>query len=139
MSSITFTTTPSAVMRQRRTGFTVIELLVVTTIIMVLTAVGMVSYQAASRNARNGKRAADMESLRSALVLYRSDTGAYPIGTDFDTMVATLNNVGYYSSPSITDPRNEAPYLYSYDSDGVVFEVCYAEEPGGTAVCLANP
>ncbi|MCL4208570.1 hypothetical protein KJZ63_02975, partial [Patescibacteria group bacterium] len=54
-------------------GFTMIELLVVTTIIIILTSIGLVSYTSANRSARNGKRKADMEMVRQALVLYRTD------------------------------------------------------------------
>lgn len=125
---------------QKILGFTMIELLVVATIIIVLTTLGLVSYQSATRNARNGKRAADIESIRSALVLYRSDNGSYPNTASFSTMVTTLSNNSYYSSPTLEDPKNTGVYTYSYTSDGVTFTTCYYQEPDpGTQVCLNNP
>lgn len=66
-------------MRKKRNGFTLIELLVVATIIVVLSAIGLVSFTNAGKSARNSKRKSDLETVRQALVLYKSDTGGYPI------------------------------------------------------------
>ena len=123
------------------TGFTMIELLVVTTIIIVLTAIGLVSYQSASRNARNGKRKADLETIRSALVLYRTDIGSYPTMTtsNITTLLSTISS--YVSSTTILDPKNTGLYVYSYTStDGRTFSLCGRQEPDpGVVFCLANP
>lgn len=121
-------------------GFTMIELLVTITIIGILVTLGLVSYTSATRAARNGKRAADMEGLRSALVLYRSDRGTYPAG-DFTSIVSQLNTNGYYSSPALLDPKNgTSPYAYEYSRPTTTtFSLCYYKEPTGTRTCLANP
>lgn len=137
-------TTPTLPKKNHRTnkksGFTMIELLVVATIIIVLTTLGLVSFQQASRNARNGKRAADIQAIRSALVLYRSDFGSYP-DQSFSQVVTTLNNAGYYSQPSLEDPVNDATYRYEYitPDGGITFSLCYYEEPSATQVCFNNP
>ncbi|MBI4067476.1 type II secretion system protein [Candidatus Gottesmanbacteria bacterium] len=59
-------------------GFTLIEILVAASIIALLSTIGFVSYQAAGRNARDAKRKADLEQIRSALELYKADNGTYP-------------------------------------------------------------
>lgn len=120
-----------------RFGFTMIELLVVTTIIIVLSTVGLVSFRAAGQNARNGKRKADLESVRQSLVLYRTDNGSYPSGSDFGTMLTTIQS--YTTAQSITDPTNTAPYQYEYSSDGVTFTLTAYLEPSATAYTLTNP
>lgn len=61
-----------------RQGFTLMELLVVMGIIVLLMGVGIVSYTSTNKKARDAKRKADIESIRSALELYRSDQGRYP-------------------------------------------------------------
>lgn len=66
---------------RKKNGFTLIELLVVATIIVVLSAIGLVSFTNAGKSARNSKRKSDLETVRQALVLYKSDTGSYPIAT----------------------------------------------------------
>jgi general secretion pathway protein G len=123
--------------KKRQFGFTMIELLVVTTIIIVITAIGLVSYTAANRNARNGKRKADLEMVRQALVLYRTDNGSYPSGTVFNTMMSTISD--YTSATTVTDPKNEDIYVYSYSSDGITFTLTGYLEPDGTAYAISNP
>ncbi len=118
-------------------GFTMIELLVVTTIIIVITSIGLVSYTSANRSARNGKRKADMEMVRQALVLYRTDNGSYPDTNAFADMLATISD--YTSANSVTDPKNEGSYVYSYTSDGVVFTLTANLEPDGTPYSVNNP
>lgn len=118
-------------------GFTMIELLVVTTIIIVITSIGLVSYTSANRSARNGKRKADMEMVRQALVLYRTDNGTYPATSNFATMLSTISD--YTSATSVTDPKNEGSYVYSYTSDGVVFTLTANLEPNGTPYSINNP
>lgn len=113
-----------------------IELLVVTTIIIVLTTIGLVSYRSASMNARNGKRKADLESVRQALVLYRVDEGAYPVGSNFSAMTTTIAD--YLATLEVSDPSGD-PYVYSYTSNGVTFSVTALLEPDQEVYTLTNP
>jgi len=129
--------------KRKKNGFSMIELLVVTTIIIILTTIGLVSYSAANRNARNGKRKADMEMVRQALVLYKSDDQlrdpadrGYP-DSDFNTMINTISD--YTSATSVTDPKDEAPYVYTYTSDGINFTLTAILEPNAEAYQLTNP
>jgi len=125
------------IFKNNKTGFTMIELLVVTTIIIVLTTIGLVSFTTANRNARNGKRKADLEMVRQALVLYRVDAGSYPSGTVFSTMISTISE--YTSATEVTDPKNDATYFYAYSSDGSTFTLTAILEPDGTAYPLSSP
>jgi general secretion pathway protein G len=119
-----------------RFGFSMIELLVVTTIIIVLTTIGLVTYQSTGVNARNGKRKADMETVRQALVLYRVEQGTYPDTTSFSSMVSDVSD--YLSAIDISDPVGD-PYVYSYDSDGSTFTLTAELEPDEEAYTLTNP
>lgn len=86
-------------------AFTMIEILISISIIAVLTAVGIVSYVSINRNARDAKRRGDIEQIRSALELYRSDNGYYP-ASDLTSLVDTY-------LPSIPlDPKETYPYKY---------------------------
>ncbi len=60
-------------------SFTLIELLVVITIIGILTAVAAVSYSTLTKSSRDTRRKADIEQIRAALEMYRSNYGYYPI------------------------------------------------------------
>ena len=123
--------------KKRQFGFTMIEPLVVTTIIILITAIGLVSYTSVNRNARNAKRKADLETVRQSLVLYRTDNGSYPIGTAFNTMMGTISD--YNSATTVVDPKNDDIYVYSYSSDGVNFTLTGYLEPDGTIYAISNP
>lgn len=101
--------------RDRVGGFTLIELLAVVTIIGILFAVGLVSYTNAARNARDNRRRTDIENLRQALVLYRSDTGCYP------ELLVQLG-ADYWSGSLPNDPQNGNPY--SYNGTGAPSATC---------------
>lgn len=106
-------------------GFTFIELLVVATIIIILSAIGVVSFTEAGKNARDGKRKADMETVRQALVLYRSDNGEYPKTANYNVITNALTSGGYLSPPAPSDPKaGHTLYSYSVDSNGTTFCLC---------------
>ncbi len=94
-------------------GFTMIELLVVATIIVVLTTIGLVSYTQALQNGRNAKRKTDLEVLRQALVLYKADNGYYP-NTDTAGLQSTLGTT-YVSSFPVDPKATQSPtFTYTY-------------------------
>lgn len=97
-------------------GFTMIELLVVATIMVVLTTVALVSYRNATQNSRNAKRKTDLQTVRQALVLYRSDNGCYPADSTFPAMLATISE---YISETPYDPQGSSGSpLYTYTPSG---------------------
>jgi len=62
----------------KKNGFTLVELIVVIAIIGVLVSLGYTNYQTSLARARDGKRKGDLEQIRSALEMYRTDKGYYP-------------------------------------------------------------
>ena len=126
----------------RQTGFTMIEVLVAATIIAVLSAVGFVSFSSANQNARNGKRQADMEQVRAALELYRTENSVYPNTTVWSTLIGSELS-GFITSSTLSDPKGVDPYVYSYAPGAgpnvKTYQICAALEPNGTPYCLNNP
>lgn len=59
-------------------GFTLIELLVVIAIIGLLSSVIIVAMNSARAKARNARRKADIQQVRTALELYYLNNGEYP-------------------------------------------------------------
>jgi prepilin-type N-terminal cleavage/methylation domain-containing protein len=59
-------------------GFTLLELLVVVAIIGLISSIAFVSMQHARAEARDVKRLADVDAIRTALELYYDDYGIYP-------------------------------------------------------------
>ncbi|MEX2013270.1 MAG: type II secretion system protein GspG, partial [Candidatus Levyibacteriota bacterium] len=58
---------------------TLVELLIVISIIGVLTTLLMANFIGVRQRARDGQRKSDLRQLQSALELYRSDQGSYPV------------------------------------------------------------
>ena len=108
-------------------GFTLIELLVVMTIIAVLSGLALVSFQGARKTARDGKRKADLEEIRSALEMYRTDCGAYLTGTRYSGSTIACGSNTYMTIPD--DPISARRYRYW--SNGTNYNLCAALEVGG--------
>ncbi len=110
---------------KKTSGFTFIELLVSATIIIIISAIGVVSFTSTGRSARDGKRKADLETIRQALVLLRSDAGAYPSG-GYSDMITSLVSGGYLSQPTPAEPRvaTQGEYAYSTNGSGTNFCLC---------------
>lgn len=61
-----------------RKGFTFIEILVVTVILMLLMGIVVVSFQSASKQTRDARRKKDLAGLQSTLEMYKTNVGSYP-------------------------------------------------------------
>src|SRR3989344_5786392 len=59
-------------------GFTLVELLVVVSIITILGSIGYASFRNAADKGRDAHRKADLSAISGALISYYSDHDAYP-------------------------------------------------------------
>lgn len=121
-------------------GFTLIEIMVVVTIIALLVTAGAVVYTKLLANSRDAKRKADLETVKSALVLYRTDIGYYPSTLTWTTM-APINS--YISVTSMSGPKGDS---YTYTPGSCVstqcktFSVCTTlENTLPASYCVNNP
>lgn len=83
---------------RRQNGFSLIELLVVIAIIGILAAIIFPVYAQAKKSAYKSSDLSNMNSLRTALQLYKADNGQYP--------PALLGYVGPYQNGSTTNGEN---------------------------------
>lgn len=104
--------------KTQKNSFTLIEILVVATIIGLLAAAAAVSYSSLSRGSRDARRKADLEQIRAALEMYRSNNNSYPSSVAVDCSLSTgLTDVNgnTYLSNVPEDPKC-INYFYYYTS-----------------------
>ncbi len=130
--------------RRRQGGFSMIELLVVATLIIILTMIGLVSYSKTLVNSRNARRKADLEVMRQALVLYKLDNGRYPNQQGVHAEAVTIGSSYLQTAP--LDPKNDATYFYQYDGTGTctvagctTFTLTARLESSATVYSVNNP
>jgi len=114
-----------------------IEILVVVAIIALLTTIGLLSFTQVNKKARDGKRKSDLEQVRSALVLYRTDNSVYPTSLNWSTMSPIAS---YLSGSSIRDPLNSPNPQYVFLGTTTTFTICAAlESTTPASYCLTQP
>jgi general secretion pathway protein G len=120
-------------------GFTLIEMMVVVAIMAVLAGVSLFALENSRQAARDARRKADLEAVRSALELYRADCNAYPASlsldgtTDLQGTVANCGAVNTYYVDLPKDSDTTRSYLYTRLT-AQTYELCTALETLTTAV-----
>jgi len=79
--------------QNKRTAFTLIEIMIVVLIIGLLAAIAIPAFQIASRNARYTRLLNDFRVISTAVDIYSQSTGSYP--PDSDPGVAPPEITGY--------------------------------------------
>ena len=101
-----------------------VELLVVIAIIGILASMLLLQLGVARQRARDAKRIADTNQVRTALELYFDDNGFYPqIATHAGLTALTPK----YLTLLPVDPLNVSPNLYGYAYNGNVKFHLWAE------------
>jgi general secretion pathway protein G len=121
---------------KKNNGFTLIEILVVVTIIGLLTATATVTYTAFLKQSRDAKRKADLEQVRAALEMYRSNSNTYPVGAVWATTLNVLKTPVVYIQTLPSDPKNPT-YTYYYSGSISDYTIGTYLESGGTT-CVAG-
>lgn len=118
----------------RRGGFTLIEILVAISIVAILTMIGITNFRVANKKARDGKRKGDLEQIKAALELYRTDEGEYPGSVSFGGTIESGGTT--YMNPVPDDPNED--YNYYYWSDNDTYRLCAYLELDDSGSCSGS-
>lgn len=108
-------------------GFTLVELLVVITIIAVLSAIAIVSYSNVLKTSRDSKRMSDLKIIQSALEEYHADQIYYP-------MIAVSCTDGFFTvNCPLKNPGGTRTYLNNVPTDPLTSndQYNYQQKPTG--------
>lgn len=114
-------------------GFTLVELLVVISIIAVLSAIGLVIYSNVIKQGRDSKRQSDLRVIQSALEQYYADQFSYPDNITAGTPLSAGGKTYLNQIPGDSNPSKN----YYYARSGASYELCAALEipPNPTQTC----
>lgn len=106
----------------KNNGFTLIEVLVAATIVALLSTMGIAGYQAVTRSGRDGLRKSDLEQIRSALEIYKSEATdhKYPAATSCQANGLSPN----YINPYPQDAKSPYKYCYIPAADKTTYRLC---------------
>lgn len=133
---------------QTQKGFTLVELLVVISIIGLLSTLAVVSLGSARSKARDARRVSDVKQIQTALELYFADQGVYPIenptaitlgvsgttdaltDTGFENAAAPTGTSTYMGivPGNLAQPASIANYEYTSDADGNTYTITFELE-----------
>ncbi|OGK53381.1 hypothetical protein A2970_02485 [Candidatus Roizmanbacteria bacterium RIFCSPLOWO2_01_FULL_44_13] len=120
-------------------GFTLIEILVVATIIALLASAASVAYSQFGKQARDARRKADLESVRAAVEMYRSNEDTYPVSITFggDLCDPLGCSTATYIESIPNDPKNPT-YKYYYSGTASDYTIgAYLETASTCAVTIS--
>ena len=97
--------------KNKKSGFTVVELLIIIVIIAILAAILVVAYNGIVDRARNAKTATEVKHFSKATEIQRANTGSY--ATDDITFAEVLKEAGI--DPAKQDPNSTYAFCSSND------------------------
>lgn len=116
--------------KQKQTGFTIVELLIVVVVIAILAAITVVSYNGISQQSRFSVMRQDIATINKAILMYHSEKGHYPYGTPAtggNTTGTRLNIPGlseYLSAaPSMPNDGLGGYYAYIWSENGANYKL----------------
>lgn len=96
-------------MKKKLFGFTLLELLVVISIVGILVAMGAVAFTTAQKRGRDSKRRGDIQAIQKAYEQYFADNGLY-------SATCSTMATGYMPGGTPTDPKGDQAYILNCEA-----------------------
>lgn len=120
-----------------RKAFTLIELMVVISIIAILSTIALMGFRQAQNSARDTKKIATINGAQAALERYYGDVGTYPGNLTSGTFTTYMPSLGTGDSSLTFCGSPVATPCVSY-SGGATYTITFYKSGGGTVV-YQNP
>jgi prepilin-type N-terminal cleavage/methylation domain-containing protein len=124
-------------MNKQKKAFTLVELIVVITILAILGTIAFISLQWYSKDARDSIRISDVSNMKTSLELFHLDAGKYPLPDDneivdygteilwyqWDFWTTVISSLSRSMSEVPTDPLTDKKYVFSVANNKNEFEI----------------
>jgi len=129
-------------MKKLKKGFTLVELMVVITVIAILMTIAIVSFTRIQKQARDTKRKADLRTIQTALQAYYTEFQTYPVVTSPTLVTSALTAflTPNYIPSLPTSPRGSlgtnTDYTYVSDTLGYTYSMCDSLETASSSASM---
>lgn len=120
---------------KHKQAFSLIELMVVISIIAVLAAMGVANFAAAIKKSRDSVRKSELAELTQALMMFRADWGSYPYRYGMDAVRLTSTAILNYEEPA-SDPVKTHELVPDYIRSMPTDEARVSESEQYTYKCI---
>jgi len=124
-------------MNKQKQAFTLVELIVVITILAILWTIAFISLQWYSKDARDSIRISDISNIKTSLELFHLNSGKYPLPDDkqivdywteilwyqWDFWTTVISSLSRSMSEVPTDPLSDKKYVFSVANNKNEFEL----------------
>lgn len=119
---------------KKRNAFTLLELLVVISIIGILVALGTAAFSTTQKKSRDARRKADIKALQNGFEQYQARENSYP------SSQLEANDSVIFPAGLPEDPKGEGENVYTLNLSADAFCVCaLMESSTGNSNALPNP
>lgn len=114
--------------KQRNKGFSLIEMIVVSSLMLMLMTVVMIGYRASAVRSRDKQREKDISQVQVALEQYYEVHGNYPVASSMNTLLSNAQFTEFLQNNKVQDPINTGSFQYTISSDGESYQLSYTRE-----------
>lgn len=117
----------------KRNAFTLLEILVVISIIGILVVLGTAAYSTTQKKGRDARRKADIKAIQNGFEQYQAKNNAYP------TTLVQANDLAIFPAGIPDDPKNTGENVYTLNLAADAYCVCaYLEGSTGNSSDLPD-